>query len=156
MKRGPLFLAAALVEVLRFFILMTLAAALGLLADRPLIPDFVRYVSVVQLLFAAAYFFLWFDHDRYREYRPLALVGKFVSILAYAPLALSLIGYAGGEGFVPAGRLSAVASAGIPAVDLAGIFLLVLYRRTPSRATPQAAVVAQRGPEDIEKVEELP
>ena len=167
MKRGPLFLAAALVEVLRFFILMTFAAALGLLAQRPLIPSFVRYVAIGQLLFVAAYFFLWLDYDRYAAYRPLALTGKLLSLAAFAPLGFGLVGTIASEGFIPAGRGAASSAIFLPLVDLLGLLILALYRRSaavPSSASgppaaggaATAASHAQRGPDDIEKVEDLP
>jgi len=162
MKRGPLFLAAALFEVLRFFILMTFAAALGLLAQRPLIPSFIRYVAIGQLLFVAAYFFLWLDGDRYAVYRPLVLTGKILSLAAFAPLALGLAGAMGSEGFIPAGKSAANAGIFLPLVDLLGILVLALYHR-PNLAASEAAPpssgapsAAQRGPDDIEKVEDLP
>lgn len=167
MKRGPLFLAAALVEVLRFFILMTFAAALGLLAQRPLIPSFIRYAAIGQLLFIVAYFFLWLDFDRYAAYRPLALTGKILSLAAFVPVGFGLIGAMGSEGFIPAGRGAANAAIALPLVDLLGILILGLYRRSASGASSIAGPgsaggsvaspsAAQRGPEDIEKVEDLP
>ena len=165
MKRGPLFLAAALFEVLRFFILMTFAAALGLLAQRPLIPSFIRYAAVGQFLFVAAYFFLWLDGERYAAYRPLALFGKVLSVVAFAPLALGLVGAAVGEGLIPAGRNLVGPALLLPLVDLLGILLLAFYRRSTlppgdkATAVPPAAgaaPVVQRGPDDIEKVEDLP
>ncbi|HUX40006.1 MAG TPA: hypothetical protein VMV83_02475 [Rectinemataceae bacterium] len=167
MKRGPLFLAAALVEVLRFFILMTFAAALGLLAQRPLIPSFIRYAAIGQLLFVVAYFFLWLDLDRYAAYRPLALIGKILSLAAFVPVGLGLIGAMGSEGFIPAGGGAANAAISLPLVDLLGILILAVYRRPAPSASSTAEPVsaggpaastsaAQRGPEDIEKVEDLP
>jgi hypothetical protein len=165
MKRGPLFLAAALVEVLRFFILMTFAAALGLLAQRPLIPSFIRYAAIGQLLFVVAFFFLWLDLDRYAAYRPLALTGKILSLAAFLPVSFGLIGAMGSEGFVPAGRGAANAAIVLPLVDLLGILILALYRRQPQGSSPIASPAggslvspsaAQRGPDDIEKVEDLP
>ena len=165
MKRGPLFLAAALVEVLRFFILMTFAAALGLLAQRPLIPSFVRYAAVGQLIFVAAFFFLWWDGERYAAYRPLALIGKVLSLAAFVPLALGLMGSLVGEGFIPASGNAAGMAVVLPLVDLLGALLLGLYHRqlpaadSVARANPPSPgepAVAQRGPDDIEKVEDLP
>ncbi|MDA8409112.1 MAG: hypothetical protein M0001_01820 [Treponema sp.] len=161
MKRGPLFLAAALFEVLRFFILMIFAAALGLLSPRPFIPSFIRYIAVGQLLFVAALFFLWLDGERYAVYRPLALTGKALSLAAFIPLALGLAGALGGEGFIPAGGQAAGAAVLLLLVDIFGILVLALYRR-PAPATTGGATregassAAQRGPDDIEKVEGLP
>lgn len=157
MKRGPLFLAAALVEVLRFFVLMIFAAALGLLTQHQLIPYFLRYLAVGQLLFAAAYFFLWLDGERYAVYRPLALAGKAVSLLAFSPLLIALLGSGGGEGYLLAGGTARYAAAFLPLADLLGILLLALYRRPGAPAADKPPLeLAQRGPEDIERVESLP
>lgn len=154
MKRGPLFLAAALVEVLRFFILMTFAAALGLLDHRPITPSFIRYVAVGQLLFFAVFFFLWYDEERYAVYRPLALAAKAISFVAFVPVALSLAGALFGEGFVPAGRSAVTGVFALPTADLLGLFVLALYRRSPRPS--KAPSLAQQGPEDIESVEGIP
>lgn len=156
MKRGPLFLAAALVEVLRFFVLMTLAAALGLLAQRPLIPSYLRYLAVGQLIFFAIFLFLWLDEGRYAVYRPLALAGKVVSLVALLPLFASFAGTLGGEGFIPAGRSALLAAAFLPLAELFGLLVLALYRRSPVLQDPEAPRLAQSSPEDIERVESLP
>jgi len=153
MKRGPLYLAAALVEVLRFFVLMTFAAALGLLGQRPLLPALLRYVAVGQLLFFAAFVFLWVDEERYAVYRPLALTGKIVSFVALVPVALS---FAGSETFASSGRQAMVTGIFLPLADLFGILVLGFYRRSKPALPPEPPDAAQHGPEDIEQVESLP
>jgi len=160
MQRGPLFLAAAFVEVLRFFCLMFLAQAIGLLGVSPSSAPFVRYLAVAQLLLPAACFFLWLDGGRYAAYRPLALVGKAISLLAFLPLGLALASGLAGAGMPLSGRLVLPSATALLSCDLFTLLVLALHRRKAPEAREAATSakaevgVIQRGPEDIETVEE--
>ena len=71
MQRGPLFLAAAFFEVLRFLALMFFVESVGLGDGSAVATAVLRYCAVPQLIFIALFFFLWFDEVRYALYRPL-------------------------------------------------------------------------------------
>ena len=90
MKRKFLYLAAAIAELARFLALMQLSANFGAIGDGEGAPRLFRYAAAPQLLFSAAFFFLWLDYGRYGSYRPLVAVGKLVALVAIVPLALEI------------------------------------------------------------------
>jgi hypothetical protein len=157
MQRKPLFLVAAAAELGRFMALAFLAGAVGALRSGSGLPAFFRYAMVPQLLFAAMFFFLWYDQGRYGAYRPLGIAGKAVSLLAFIPLAISLI--TEGASMAYLSRQGAVAAIVTLGVDLAGLLLLCLYDRDRQEGGSVAMIEetgapgAPRGPDDIEKVE---
>jgi hypothetical protein len=155
MQRKPLFLVAAAAELGRFLALAFLAGALGALRTGDGLSALYRYVAVPQLLFAASFFFLWLDRGRYDAYRPLALAGKIVSLLAFVPLLVALLG--SGAGLFLHGRQGPIAAIACLAVDLFGLSVLVSAGRDAPKAGPGAAkdpTQVPRGPEDIETVED--
>jgi hypothetical protein len=83
-------MVAAIAEALRFLAIVFLAYDLGALLN-PSLFSFLRYAAVPQLLFAAGFFFLWLDPQRYAPYRPLLLIGKLATLLCFFPLALALL-----------------------------------------------------------------
>ena len=162
MRRGFLFLVAAFVEVLRFFSLMLFAEAIGFLDSGSLTPSFLRYVAVPQLLFVAVFFFLWLDGRRYTSFRPLALLGKAISLVAFLPLLLAFFGSIRSEGFIPLPSFALGSAFFMVSADVFGMLVLALYRRGLFRVTSSESArsgdgaPAPQGPEDIEKVEALP
>jgi len=161
MQRGPLFLAAAFVEVLRFLSLMVLAEASGLLEAPAFNPALLRHVAAAQLLFFAIFFFLWFDQARYLVFRPLALVGKALSLLTLLPVLVAILGGLPHPLSIPLPGLALLSAIALLAAELFTLLTLALYRRIPeSRATESLGDAPRRSPEgppqepdDIEKVE---
>ena len=155
MQRKPLFLVAAAAELGRFLALAFLAGAVGALRSGSGLPAFFRYAMAPQLLFAAMFFFLWYDRERYGAYRPLAIAGKAVSLAAFIPLAVGLV--AEGASMAYLARQGALAAAAVLGIDLGSLLLLCLYGRpegeTEAEPGEAGAPGAPRGPEDIEKVE---
>ena len=155
MQRKPLFLVAAAAELGRFLALAFLAGAVGALRSGSGLPAFFRYAMVPQLLFAAMFFFLWYDRERYGAYRPLGIAGKAVSLAAFIPLAIGLA--TEGTSMAYLSRQGAMAAVVTLGVDLAGLLLLCLYGRQDgeARGKPEEAGTpgAPKGPDDIEKVE---
>lgn len=90
MKRKFLYLAAAIAELARFLALLLLAADFGAIGEDGGFPRLFRYAAAPQLLFAAAFFFLWLDEARYGPYKPLAAIGKLALLAAALPLGLEL------------------------------------------------------------------
>lgn len=173
MQRKPRFLLAALAEPIRFLGLAFLAGALGALRGGTPSGALFRYAAAPQLLFAAAFFFLWYDGERYAAYRPLAIVGKLLG-LAALPVLLPGLLRAASEG--PADpRLVAVPAVLVLLLDLLGLAALLLPAAKapgsggrapgssgapgdgsgggPSADNAPRADNVPRGPEDIERVE---
>jgi hypothetical protein len=178
MQRKPLFLAAAVAELTRFVALAFLAGALGAFRKGEGLSPLYRYLAVPQLLFAAAFFFLWLDRERYEAYRPLTLVGKGVSILAFIPLGLFFFSY-GADSPQAGGLQGPIAALFSLCVDFFGLLVLIAAGRGASGAkeltegggtAPAApkvgdgkepgaqadARIGPSGPEDIENVEDTP
>jgi hypothetical protein len=159
MKRKIPYLAASGMELVRFIALMLLAGNLGLAGEDSGTSRLFRYAVVPQLLFAAGFFFLWLDADRYGPYRPLLAVGKIVSLAGFAPFAafilfswespaLGLLDF----------RSAFVASLFVAAEDAASLVVLVLCRARGGEASRNAREPSDRpavgqAPEDIERVE---
>ncbi|MFZ4616858.1 MAG: hypothetical protein ACOYM2_11770 [Rectinemataceae bacterium] len=159
MQRGPLFLAAAFFEVLRFLALMLFVEAVGLGEGSAVATAVLRYCAVAQLIFIALFFFLWFDEVRYAVYRPLALLVKGVSLFALVPLILLVGSLRGVEGLLLLSGLAFLAALAVGAIDALGLLVLALYRR---RKSVEAGPVAPgqgpvpQGAADIETVEGIP
>ncbi|TFG85035.1 MAG: hypothetical protein E4H20_01480 [Spirochaetales bacterium] len=123
MRHKPFFFTFAGVELFRYYFL-TQGALLAVAAQ----PQLLRLVAAPNLLFAAAFFFLGMNPDRYSVYRPLIIVGKAVSVFAAAvglPALVSSLGEAGGgTGIVASVTVGAV---GIWDV-LTAAYLLFVYR----------------------------
>jgi hypothetical protein len=151
MQRKPLFLVAAVAELARFLALAFLAEALGGLRSGTALPLFFRYLAAPQLLFAAAFFFLWFDPSRYAAYRPLALLGKGLSVLASLPLLVGLLRLTSGATLV--GPEAAPASLVAVGVDLFGLLVLATAGRGGRGVVEAPPDEGPKGPESIEKVE---
>ncbi|HRZ65222.1 MAG TPA: hypothetical protein P5133_09860, partial [Spirochaetia bacterium] len=90
MKRKFLYLVAAIAELARFLALLLLSADFGAIGEGGGFPRLFRYAAAPQLLFAAAFFFLWLDEARYGPYRPLAAIGKLALLAAALPLGLEV------------------------------------------------------------------
>lgn len=171
MQHKPLFLVAAIAEIFHVFILGLLARAAGLVGAEGLLPALFRYVAAPELLFGAAFFFLWLEGRRYAVYRPLALLGKVLSLAVFLPFGFSLRAMLGGETLVPWPGTALVASFALLLLDLGELLVLLLYgrfrdenrgeERKEDRSLnkgeePEGAPVpglGPRGPEDIERVE---
>lgn len=158
MQRKPAYLAAALLELLRFPALAALPAAYGLYGPGGL-HSFARGALSAQLLFPVAFFFLWRDGARYAPYRPLALLGKVLDLAFLLPVGVDLFLALGGRNpeTPPSPGLGLGLLAAVAAIDLAGILILALAR--PASFGPDqadAAVEPAPGPggeSDIERVE---
>ncbi len=127
MRKKKRFLAASIVELLRYFIIDALVPAVGLDASGKLGTALLRYAVLPQLLFAAGFFFLWLDGERYARFRTLLLVGKAGLILPGAFLALSIyLGSRSGSGgfMIPQAALGAVSA--LAFADLYGLACLLL------------------------------
>ncbi|MEI6387003.1 MAG: hypothetical protein WCQ50_10220 [Spirochaetota bacterium] len=159
MQRGPLFLAAAFFEVLRFLALMFFVESVGLGEGSAVASAALRYCAVAQLVFIALFFFLWFDAVRFAAYRPLALLVKAVSLLSLIPLFMLLGSIHGVEGLLPLSGLAFLAALVVGAIDALGLLILALYRR-PKSADAQAVTRGQepaaQSAADIEAVEGIP
>jgi hypothetical protein len=159
MQRGPLFLAAAFFEVLRFLALMFFVESVGLGDGSAVATAVLRYCAVPQLIFIALFFFLWFDEVRYALYRPLALLVKGVSLLALVPLFLLMGGLHGVAGLLPLSGLAFLAALAVGAIDALGLLVLALYRRRKSVEAGLGAPGQGPAPQsaaDIETVEGIP
>lgn len=167
MQRNPLFLVASAAETARFIALAFLAGALGGLREGEGLPALFRYAAAPQLLFVAAFFFLWLDRERYGAYRALLLVGKVLSLVAFIPLFISMVQNRGSSLMSRTGPTAAMVAVGI---DLFSFMVLLLSGTegapsdsggsshalsspdSPSVESVQTGL-GPRGPEDIEKVE---
>jgi hypothetical protein len=157
MRRKAVHLLAAIAESLRFFAVVFLAFSVGALLD-PGAASLLRYAAVPQLLFAAGFFFMWLDPERYSSYRPLLAIGKAALVVSFLPMAAALMRDAGATGAtfgLP--FLGIILAFFIALVDLACLCVLALA--SPREAPPSArnepirrADVGQ-SPEDIEQVE---
>lgn len=151
MRRKPIHLCAAITEAIRFFALAFLAYAIGSLGSAS-VEGILRYAAVPQILFAAGFFFLWFDPLRYSAYRSLLLLGKIASILCLLPLAASVAGDPGARGLSlgkPALGLSMALL--ISALDL--FALAVLFLAKPQIQAADGSKPIGQSPEDIERIE---
>jgi len=140
MKRNLPCLAAACAELARFAALMLLAGDFGALDAAAGFPRLLRYVAAPQLLFAAGFFFLWLDAERYHRYRPLLLIGKLASLASLAPLASEIL-YSRFEhsARMRDPRAAFVHAAILVAVDIGSLAVLLL------RAVPEARAPADVG-----------
>jgi len=164
MRKNPLYLLLAILEIVRFSVLALLAMSLGVFSMPAAVLSLWRYAAAPQLLFALALFFMWFDYDRYGVYRPLVLGGQIVLLLVLLPLAAALIspGLAGPRQYIYLGILALL--------DLLLVVLLAQKPRSgqsgagqagqessmdpaPSGSADKPGASGPRGPEDIEKVE---
>ncbi len=166
MQRTPRFLVAAVAELFRFLGIASLAESLGALRDEG--AALFRYAAAPQLLFVAAFFFLWRDEDRYAAYRPLALVGKALELAAFPLLVLALS--RADPLVLPDPGSALLPAAFIFIVDLGGLAALSRGRPRSHRGAKGDSAVSgtssphmddaarsrdnvPRGPEDIERVE---
>ncbi len=166
MQRKPLYLAISAAEILRFLGLAFLAGSLGALgtgaepSGAAALGSLFRYVAAPQLLFGAAFFFLWYDRGRYAPYRPLAIVGKILALAAILPVFFAAFRL--GPDILPNRRAALYPAAAVLLVDLLGLAALLADRNPAGdaadageeggRAAPKAGN-APGGPEDIERVE---
>jgi hypothetical protein len=159
MKRKAVYIAATVAELLRFLALVALADGLGALKGESGADRVFRYAAAPQLLFAAGFFFLWLDEERYSVYRPLLLVGKLASALAFLPLAAliaALIRMAPLQLQSPAQTAGLASYAAL--AELFSVAVLVFGRPGKDRSPlpPKAREDASngpKGPDDIERVE---
>jgi hypothetical protein len=131
-----------------------LASNVGALTS-PSVSSLLRYAAAPQLLFAAGFFFLWLDAPRYREYRPLLLIGKAACVVCLFPLAVSLVGdpktvaLAFGLPFMGIALAFFVAM-----VDIASLAVLVGVK-LPERPAEAPSASPGQTQDEIEKVENL-
>jgi hypothetical protein len=162
MRRKAVLLVAAVAESLRFLALAFLAFDVGALLD-PSASSLLRYAAAPQLLFAAGFFFMWLDHPRYSEFRPLLLIGKAACLVCFLPLASTLArDPRAAQAVLGVRGLGLALAFFIAAADIFGLTVLALVGRpSPLPAEPGAieasapAAVQEpgQGPGDIEKVE---
>ena len=149
MKRRPIHLAAVIAEILRFFALIMLAQSLGLFRGASGAARLMRYAAAPQLLFPAAFFFLWLDRERYKAYRPLLILGKIVSLAALLSVAVLVGDFLRAEPDMMPNPGAAILYLGILViVDLGALAVLAL-----GGAEPERSPAPGQGPGDIEKVE---
>jgi len=91
MWRRPFFFASSGVELARYLLLVGALGALLPSGARDAL-TLARVLAAPNLLFAAAFYFMGRDPDRYASYRPLALVGKAASLFAAALALPALLG----------------------------------------------------------------
>jgi hypothetical protein len=155
MRRKAVHLFAAIAESLRFLAIAFLAYSVGALFDSS-VSSLLRYAAAPQLLFAAGFFFLWLDPERYATYRPLLMVGKAASALCFLPLAGSIVQDPAAIGVSLGVRgLGLGLALFIALVDLASLLVLGLVKaqNTLDRAAGQGPAMPGQGPDDIESVE---
>jgi len=157
MKRRPIHLAATIAELLRFGALIMLVQSLGLFRVSNGALRLLRYAAAPQLIFAAGFFFLWFDRERYKAYRPLLMLGKIVSLAALLPVAVLVGDYLRAEPGMMSSPGAAMVYLGlIVLVDLGALAVLVLSGESVERGHPREPappLEPGQGPADIEKVE---
>jgi hypothetical protein len=157
MRRKAVHLLAAIAESLRFLAVAFLAFDVGALLS-PSVSGLLRYAAAPQLLFAAGFFFLWLDSQRYGAYRPLLLIGKAACLVCFLPLAFALMRDPGAAALafgIPAMGLSLAFL--IVAVDIATLTVLALVKPAAPEERPDAAPRQSpgQGPDQIERVEGL-
>jgi hypothetical protein len=143
---------AAIAESLRFFAVMFLAFNVGALLSSGA-SSLLRYAAAPQLLFAAGFFFLWLDPERYGQYRPLLGIGKAASIVCFVPFAADLVRDSRAATAFGVPYLGLAFACFILVVDIASISILLLTK--PGIAPPAKPSNPGQGPDDIEKVEGL-
>jgi hypothetical protein len=82
MRRTPLFFAFAGLELIRYFVLVNVAGPFS--APSLAASQILRLLAAPNILFAAAFFFLAIDRERYAVYQPLLMLGKAVSVFSAA------------------------------------------------------------------------
>lgn len=85
MKRIPLYFVFTGIELVRYFLLTYMAGPLP--ASAASSAQILRLLAAPNILFAAAFFFLAVDRERYAVYQPLLIVGKAAAVFS-ASLAL--------------------------------------------------------------------
>ncbi len=153
MKRRLIHLVAVIAELLRFSAFVLLAQDLGLFRASGVASRLFRYAAAPQLLFAAGFFFLWLDRERYKAYRPLLILGKIVSLTALFPVAF----LAGDFLMADPTLMPSSGSVMFPLVvlilvDLGALAILALTGGGGD-STRQHVAPPGRGSADIEKVE---
>jgi hypothetical protein len=156
MRRKPVFLVAAIAETIRFLALAFLAYTIGALATSS-VSGVLRYAAAPQILFAAGFFFLWLDRERYGSYRPLLLLGKAACLVCLFPMARAVAGDPQAIGIAfgrPAFGLSLTLL--VAAEDILALALLLFAKSEGAgKAVEPAAKPSEagQGPDDIERVE---
>ena len=117
----------------------------------------LRYAAAPQLIFAAGFFFLWFDRERYKAYRPLLMLGKIVSLAALLPVAVLVGDYLRAEPGLMSSPGAAMPYLGVLVlVDLGALAILLLSGESAGTGGPREPACPPepgQGPADIEKVE---
>ncbi|MBU0935516.1 MAG: hypothetical protein KKI09_10660 [Spirochaetes bacterium] len=90
-KRNPVFPILALLDLGRYFFLVSLLPLYLAGQDSMLFLRFVRMLASAQLLIPAALVFMWLDWRRYHSYLPLTLLAKILSLLTLAMLLPALL-----------------------------------------------------------------
>jgi hypothetical protein len=140
MKRIPLYFVFTGIELVRYFLLTFMAGPLP--ASISSSAQILRLLAAPNILFAAAFFFLAVDRERYAVYQPLLIVGKAAAVFS-ASLALPGI----------MGRLYSGASDGLSSWALVPVLLwdiaatlVLLLRKNPGNghglpASPEPEMV---------------
>lgn len=152
---------AAIAESLRFLAVMFLAFDVGALLGSS-VSSLLRYAAVPQLLFAAGFFFLWLDRERYAPYRPLLGIGKAASIVCFVPFAADFVRSSRALTAFGVPYLGLALACFVVLVDIASILVLLLTgpASRPSGVSGSGQSLSKsstpgQGPDDIEKVEGL-
>jgi hypothetical protein len=126
MRRTPFFFAFAGIELVRYFALAYVAGPFSGLSQSA--PHLLRLITIPNLLYAVAFFFLALDRDRYEPYRPLLVIGKVVSIFS-ATLSIPVV-----IGTISSGSSAGASDWVIIAVavwDIAAMASLVFWHARP-------------------------
>jgi hypothetical protein len=125
MKHRPFaFLVLAAWELARFYIVAAFVSAPQSAAGY----GTAVFALAPQILFAAAFFFLWFDYGRYSPYRPLLIAAKLVSLLAAVAFVFTVLGRAGADGSIVSTVSRFRATVLVGAGDAIAVAVLALSR----------------------------
>lgn len=80
------FLAAGAASLAKPFFLGSLAVGIGLADSGGVASFFLRYLIFPQLIPAVCLFFLYFDEERYKSYKPLVVLFSLGSLLFLAAM----------------------------------------------------------------------
>lgn len=94
MRRTPIFFIFSVLETARLYVL---ALALKPFASGAAAAGLFRLAAAPNAMLAFAFFFLGLDRRRFSAYKPLALVGKLMSVVSGALLIPSILSAFGGQ-----------------------------------------------------------
>ncbi|MCE5255747.1 MAG: hypothetical protein LLF89_02745 [Spirochaetaceae bacterium] len=84
MKRKARYLTASILSLAKPFLAGTIAVGISMVDGRSLGSFFLRYLILAQLIPSICLFFLYFDEDAYKAFKPLLLVISGISVILIA------------------------------------------------------------------------